>query len=99
MREIYRKRRDYVLKRLDEMGLQCVRPEGGFYVFPSITQFGMSSADFCKRMIDEVGLALTPGYCFGDDDCVRLTYCYQDSELEAGLDRLEEFIKILKNEA
>ena len=99
MLAVYRKRRDYVLNRLAEMGLECVEPQGGFYAFPSIKKFGMSSTEFCKRMIDEVGLALTPGDCFGDDHCVRLTYCYCDEELKEGLDRLENFVKQLENEA
>lgn len=93
MLDIYRKRRDFVLKRLDEIGLETVTPMGGFYVFPSIERFGISSGEFCTRMIKEVGLAATPGSCFGSDKHIRLTYCYSDEQLQEGLLRLERFVK------
>lgn len=98
MLEIYRRRRDYVLGRLKEIGLDTVTPMGGFYVFPSIERFSMSSGEFCTRMINEAGLAATPGSCFGSDGHIRLTYCYSDEELKEGLNRLEKFVKILMNE-
>lgn len=91
----YKKRRDYVLGRLDAMGLTYTRPDGAFYVFPSIRKFGLSSGDFCRKMIEEVGLAATPGFAFGADDHIRLSYCYCDGVLEEGLNRLERFIKSL----
>ena len=81
-----------MLGRLRAMGLEVPEPEGAFYMFPSIRQFGLDSATFCRRMIAEAGLAATPGFCFGSDDHIRLTYCYSDSELTEGLDRLEGFI-------
>lgn len=93
--ETYRKRRAYMLRRLHDMGLRAVEPEGAFYVFPSIAKWHISSGDFCRRMIREVGLAATPGFAFGSDDHIRLTYCYSDEELEIGLDRLEQFLQIL----
>ena len=95
MRETYRRRRDFALKRLSEMGLDVCKPEGAFYLFPSIEKFGMDSADFCTRMIHEAGLAATPGFCFGSDRHIRLTYCYSDEELAEGLNRLERFIRSL----
>lgn len=95
MRETYRRRRDFALKRLEEMGLEVCRPEGAFYLFPSIEKFGMDSATFCTRMIHEAGLAATPGFCFGSDRHIRLTYCYSDEQLAEGLNRLEKFIRSL----
>lgn len=95
MRETYRRRRDYALKRLDEIGLEVCRPEGAFYLFPSIEKFGMDSSTFCTRMIHEVGLAATPGFCFGSDRHIRLTYCYSDEQLAEGLNRLERFVRSL----
>lgn len=92
MLDVYGKRRAYVLDRLDKMGLEYTVPEGGFYVFPSIKKYGISSDEFCRRMISEAGLAATPGFCFGDDEHIRLTYCYSDEQLEEGLNRLESFI-------
>ena len=96
LRETYRKRRAYVLRRLREMGLAVTEPEGAFYVFPSIAGFGLSSGEFCTRMIREAVLAATPGACFGAEGHIRLTYCYSDGELKEGLDRLERFCKKLE---
>ena len=95
MREIYRKRRDYVCQRLKAMGLSFPEPDGAFYVFVNIAKFGMDSATFCTRMIREGLLAAVPGACFGADDYIRLSYCYSDEELKNGLDRLEAFIATL----
>ena len=92
MRETYRKRRAYVLGRLRDMGLDTPEPEGAFYVFPSIEKFGLSSSEFCTRMIREAGLAATPGFCFGGEGHIRLSYCYGDAELKEGMDRLERFL-------
>ncbi len=98
LRETYRKRQAYMLGRLKDMGLEVPAPEGAFYMFPSIKRFGIDSATFCRRMIQEVGLAATPGFCFGSDEHIRLTYCYSDSELKEGLDRLQSFISKLERE-
>ena len=98
LKDTYRKRRGYMLSRLTAMGLEVPDPDGAFYMFPSIKRFGLDSATFCRRMISEVGLAATPGFCFGSDDHIRLTYCYSDDQLKEGLDRLESFIHMLKNE-
>ena len=92
MVEVYRKRREYVCRRLDEMGLRYPAPEGAFYVFPDISRFGLSSDAFCIRMIKEGGVAAVPGSCFGAEGYIRLSYCYSDAELKLGLDRMERFI-------
>ena len=95
MRRLYRRRRDYVCGRLEQMGLSYPKPEGAFYVFPDISRFGIPSWQFCERMIREAGLAAVPGMCFGAEGYIRLSYCYGDRELEEGLDRLEDFLKAL----
>ena len=95
MAAVYRKRREYVLNRLDAMGLRYPKPEGAFYVFPDIARFGMDSETFCTRLIEEGGLAAVPGSCFGGEGHIRLSYCYSDAELRESLDRLEAFIKTL----
>ena len=97
MLEIYRKRRSFVLSRLKEIGLETVTPMGGFYAFPSIEKFGIPSGEFCTRMIEQAGLAATPGFCFGSDKHIRLTYCYGDEQLEEGMNRLESFVNSLNN--
>ena len=95
MRQVYRRRRDYVCDRLRAMGLEFPEPEGAFYVFPSIEKFGIGSEEFCTRMIREGKVAAVPGVCFDAEGHIRLSYCYSDEELERGLDRLEAFLNTL----
>ena len=96
MREIYRQRRDYVCSRLDKMGLDFPKPEGAFYVFPRISEFGMGSEEFCLRLIREGKVAAVPGKCFGAEGYIRLSYCYSEEELKRGLDRLGIFVNQLR---
>ena len=95
MKETYRQRRDYVCRRLQDMGLDFPAPEGAFYVFPDISRFGIPSEEFCIRMIREGKVAAVPGSCFGAEGHIRLSYCYSMEELEKGLDRLEAFLQTL----
>ena len=95
MKETYRRRRDYVCRRLQDMGLNFPAPEGAFYVFPDISRFGIPSEEFCIRMIREGKVAAVPGSCFGAEGHIRLSYCYSMEELEKGLDRLEAFLQTL----
>ncbi len=95
MVEEYNRRRLFVLGRLCEIGLETTTPLGGFYAFPSIEKFGLSSGEFCSRMIEEAGLAAVPGFCFGSDGHIRLSYCCGESELKEGMNRLEKFCRSL----
>ncbi len=96
MRNVYAQRREYVCRRLREMGLSFPEPEGAFYVFPNIEKFGLDSAEFCTRMIKEGKVAAVPGSCFGAEGYIRLSYCYSDAELKKGLDRMESFLRTLQ---
>lgn len=91
--EIFRKRRDYVYKRLRAMGLEVQEPEGAFYMFINIQKFGLDSLAFCKRLLHEGLVGLIPGIYFGTEGYMRLSYCYSDSDLKEGLDRIENFIQ------
>jgi aminotransferase len=95
MKEVYRRRRDYVCSRLRGMGLSFPEPEGAFYVFVDIRKFGLDSGTFCTLMIKEGKVAAVPGACFGAEGYIRLSYCYGDAELKKGLDRMEAFLKTL----
>ena len=95
MRQEYQNRRDYVIKRLEAMGLCFPKPEGAFYIFADISRFGMSSETFCERMIREAAVAAVPGSCFGAEGFIRLSYCCAMERLEQGMDRLEGFLKEL----
>ena len=92
----YRRRRDYVLDRLHGMRMEVHRPEGAFYVFPSIAKFCLDSNTFCTRLLQKAKVAVTPGFCFGADDHVRISYCCRDEELRRGMDRLESFVRGLE---
>lgn len=93
MVESYTRRRAYVCRRLDCMGLPYPKPEGAFYIYPEIAAFGLSDEEFCTRLIQEAGVALVPGSCFEDKDHVRISCCCSQTALETGLDRLEAFLK------
>ncbi len=95
MKEEYRRRRDFVVSRLDQMGLSCPRPAGAFYAFADISRFGLSSDEFCTRLIREAGVATVPGSCFGAEGYLRISYCCAMEALAEGLDRLEQFLKKL----
>ncbi len=91
----YKKRRDYVYKRLIDMGISVTKPEGAFYLYPSIEKFGMTSEEFCLNLIEKASLALTPGIFFGVEGYLRISYCYSEELLEEGMNRLEGYVKTL----
>ena len=92
MAKVYAKRREFVCRRLNEMGLTFPEPKGAFYVFPDITKFGMDSGEFCTRLIKEAKVATVPGSCFGAEGHIRISYCCSDENLKKGMDRLEQFL-------
>ena len=96
MLECYRARREKVLAKLAYMGLSATEPAGAFYVFPSIAGTGLTSDEFCERAIEETGVAVVPGTCFGAEGYVRLSYCVADDVLDEGLRRLESFVRSLR---
>ena len=95
MVEIFRKRRDYIYRRLTDMGFSIQEPQGAFYVFVDVRKYGMDSITFCERMLRESLVGAIPGIYFGTEGYIRLSYCYSDADLKEGLDRIERFIKSL----
>ena len=95
MKAVYAQRRAYVTGRLKAMGMSFPEPEGAFYVFVDISRYGMDSSTFCTRMIKEGKVAAVPGSCFGAEGYIRLSYCYSETELQKGLDRMEAFLQTL----
>ena len=91
MKCIFSKRKDFVVNRLKEIGLDVVIPKGAFYVFPSIKKYNMSSEEFALRLLHEEKVACVPGTAFGNggEGYLRLSYCYSDEELNESLNRLE----------
>ena len=94
MREEYNHRRRYLLNEFKRMGLPCFEPYGAFYVFPCIKKFGMSSDEFCTRLLTEEKLAVVPGTAFGDcgEGYIRISYAYSLDNLKAAMERFERFI-------
>ena len=97
MKEQYNHRRRFLLSEFKRIGLPCFEPYGAFYVFPCIKKFGMSSDDFCTRLLKEEKLAVVPGTAFGDcgEGYIRVSYAYSLDNLKAAMERLERFIKRL----
>lgn len=93
----YKERRDYIYKRLLDMKLEVKKPEGAFYIFPSIKKFHLSSTEFCKRFAEEYKVAIIPGDCFEADDFIRISYCVDFKTIQIACDRLEQFIKELEH--
>ncbi len=95
----YKARRNYVYKRLNEMGLKAILPDGAFYIFPSIRSIGIESEKFSERLLFEKRVAVVPGNAFGEDYKynIRISYANDMKKLKIAMDRIEEFVKeILK---
>ena len=97
MRGMYDERRKMILAGIRDMGLPCFEPYGAFYIFPDISKFGMSSDEFCERLLREERLAVVPGSAFGDsgDGFLRISYAYSVENIELALSRLRKFISKL----
>ncbi|WP_339145520.1 MULTISPECIES: aminotransferase A [unclassified Sutcliffiella] len=95
MKVQYKERMEYVYGRLLEMGLDVVKPDGAFYLFPSIRKYNMKSFDFAMKLVEEAGVAVVPGSAFSElgEGYVRLSYAYDMSTLEKAMDRLEGFLR------
>ncbi len=95
MRTEYDMRRRFLMKRFAELGLPCFEPEGAFYVFPDIRRTGLSSADFCEKLLYESKVAVVPGTAFGDcgEGFVRISYAYSLDHLSEAVDRIAAFLE------
>ncbi len=100
MRESYDERRRFVLYMLEEMGIPCFEPEGAFYVFPCIKEFGMSSDEFATDLLREEKVAIVPGTAFGDcgEGYLRISYAYSIDSLKKALGRLAEYVEKLRSQ-
>jgi len=97
MKVAFEERKEYVYKRITQMGMDITSPRGAFYIFPSITKFSMSSEEFCDRLLYEGKVAVVPGSAFGigGEGFIRISYSYSLEVLKEGLDRMEKWIKSL----
>lgn len=99
MRDEYDMRRRLVVDGFNEMGLSCFEPLGAFYVFPCIKSTGLTSEEFCTRLIMDKHVAVVPGTAFGKcgEGFVRVSYSYSLKHLKIALERIREFLEELKN--
>lgn len=98
MKSDYDMRRRYTVNIFNEMGLKCFEPEGAFYVFPCIKSTGLSSSDFCEKLIYAKRVAVVPGNAFGDcgEGFIRVSYCYSIENIRKTAERIKEFLEEIK---
>ena len=100
MIEEYDARRRLIVDGFRKIGLDCFEPLGAFYVFPSIKSTGLTSEEFCEKLLYAKKVALVPGSAFGDcgEGFVRASYCYSIEHIKEALKRVGEFLEEIKNE-
>jgi aminotransferase len=98
MREEYDDRRRIIVDGFNKLGLECREPKGAFYAFPCIKSTGMTSEEFCEKLLTDAKVALVPGTAFGasGEGFVRASYCYSIEHIKEALVRIENFLSGLK---
>lgn len=96
----YNRRRTLIVQGLRALGLDCFEPEGAFYVFPNIGKFGLTSEEFCERLLYEHKVAIVPGTAFGacGEGFARISYAYSVKHILEALEHIADFIEVLKKE-
>lgn len=99
MRDSYDLRRRFVLSKFKEMGIPCFEPKGAFYTFPDISEFKMTSREFCMDLLRKKNVAIVPGSAFGEagEGFARISYAYSIDQLRKALDLLQEYVTELRN--
>ncbi|MFA6291345.1 MAG: aminotransferase class I/II-fold pyridoxal phosphate-dependent enzyme [Victivallales bacterium] len=98
MKAEYCRRRNLIVRRLNEIGLKCVMPKGAFYAFPNISSSGLSSKEFATRLLQEEKVAVVPGTAFSEfgEGYVRCAYAASFEDIGEAMNRIEKFVKKLK---
>jgi len=94
MKREYNRRREFVVTELNALGLKCQRPQGAFYVFPSIKSSGLSSMEFSRKLLEEQKVAVVPGTAFGPgaEGYIRISYASSMDNLKEALNRIDRFL-------
>ena len=98
MQKEYEKRRNYIYDRIGTMeGITCIKPMGAFYVFVNIKKTGLTSKEFCDRLLEEQHVAVVPGDNFGRnaEGFIRISYAVSMENIIEGLHRIEGFLASL----
>ncbi len=95
----YDMRRRYTVDAFRKIGLECFEPEGAFYAFPCIKSTGLTSEEFCEKLIMSKRVAVVPGNAFGDcgEGFIRVSYCYSISNIKEAVSRIGKFVKEIGN--
>jgi len=98
MKREYKRRREFIVDKLNSIGLDCHRPEGAFYVLPSIKRTGLGALDFAQKLLKEEKVAVVPGTAFGSNlnDYVRMSYATNFDNLKEGMNRIDNFLKRIR---
>jgi len=93
----YNRRRRYIFNGLKSIGIESFEPEGAFYIFPKIGDFGLSGEEFCNKLLYEYKCAIVPGNAFGSsgEGFARISYAYSIKHITQALERIEAFVKTL----
>ena len=100
MKKEYAIRRNYIVKALNDIGLDCHKPQGAFYVFPSVKNIGITAMDFAKGLLQEQKVAVVPGGAFGSDwdSYVRISYASSYENLKESVKRIAKFINNVRRQ-
>lgn len=99
MRDSYKTRRNFLVKAFNDMGLETFKPQGAFYVFPCIKSTGLTSDEFCEKLLDDQKVACVPGTAFGPagEGFIRVSYAYSIEELKVATIKIKEFVDKMRN--
>ena len=99
MKDEYNRRRLYITSGFASAGIECFKPEGAFYVFANVGNFGMTSEEFCTKLLYEAGVAIVPGTAFGEcgEGFARVSYAYSVNHISTAIEKISEFVKKIKN--
>ena len=95
MKREYKRRREFIVDRLNSLGLECGRPDGAFYVFAKIKKSGLDCMEFAQRLLKKQRVAVVPGTAFGAqfDNYIRISYASSYENLKEAMTRMERFLK------
>jgi len=95
MKREYKRRREFIMDGLCKLGFGCIKPEGAFYVFPSVKSTGLDAMEFAQGLLKEQRVAVVPGTAFGEQykDYIRISYASSFDNLKEALNRIEAFLK------
>lgn len=98
MKKQYNMRRRLMVAGFNKIGLECREPKGAFYAFPSIKSTGMSSDEFCEKLLYSKNVAVVPGTAFGSggEGFIRASYCYSTEHISEAISRIGEFVNEIR---